>query len=149
MPIPLVKRPGTDKKRKRKGRGISAGQGKTAGRGMKGQGARSGENIPPRFEGGRMPVIRQMPKRGGFIHHRKIYYHAVNIKDLLRLPEDVKEITPDVLRTHGICPRKKIPVKILGDGELSRSLTVKAHAFSKTAREKIESAGGRCEVIKR
>jgi len=146
MPIPLVKVPGS-RRRKRVGRGISAGQGKTAGRGTKGQKSRSGDKQRPRFEGGRMPIIRQLPKMDGFVHHRKIVYHPINLEDLEKLPIEVKEVNLEVLKNYRLLSKKNLPVKILGNGEISRPLKVFAHAFSKTAREKIEKAGGACEVI--
>ncbi len=147
MGIPLVKLPGAGKKRKRVGRGISAGQGKTCGRGMKGQGARSAKKSHPRFEGGRLPVARQLPKFGGFKRNRKVSFHPINLKDLSNLPESVHVVDLSVLKEFSIFPKKSLPIKVLGDGEINRPLKIFAHAFSKSAKEKIESAGGSCEVI--
>ncbi len=148
MVIPLVKVDKRIGKRKRVGRGISAGQGKTCSRGTKGQGARTGDSIPPRFEGGRTTIIRQLPKFDGFIHKRKVVYHAVNLKDLERIPVNIDRIDPNVLSQYGLLPKGKL-VKILGEGEAKRVMNISAHAFSQSAREKIEAKGGRCEVIRR
>lgn len=146
--IPLAKVPGALKKRKRVGRGISAGQGKTCGRGTKGQLSRPGDACPPRFEGGRMPVIRQLPKLDGFTRKKKVVYHPVNIKALSQLPEEITEVSIDVLKRFGLCSKKDIPIKILGEGKINRPLKVVAHAFSESARNKIESAGGTCVVMR-
>ena len=145
MPIELTEVPGS-RSRRRRGRGISAGQGKTGGRGMKGQRSRSGGNVPPRFEGGRMSVIRQFPKYDGFTHHRKRVFHPVNLGDLGEIEEGA---TVDLayLSMRGLLPRRLLPVKILGRGEIKVKAHFAAHAFSASARAKIESAGGSCEVI--
>ncbi|MFQ5679396.1 MAG: 50S ribosomal protein L15 [Gemmatimonadota bacterium] len=129
---------------KRVGRGPGSGLGKTAGRGHKGQGARSGESVPPWFEGGQMPLHRRTPKRG-FHSRNRTEYRIVNLRDLAGL--EVAEITPELLRSNGLIASGDLPVKVLGHGEVERALTVRAHAFSASARRKIEEAGGRVEVV--
>lgn len=138
--------PGSKKKRKRVGRGIAAGQGKTAGRGTKGQGARSGGGKGVYFEGGQLPLARRLPYKRGFTNTRKVYYKAVNVGDLSEL-EAGTEINPEILVGLGFLKKATEPVAILGDGDLSVALTIKAHRFSKSAREQIEKAGGSAEVI--
>jgi large subunit ribosomal protein L15 len=129
---------------KRVGRGTGSGSGKTAGRGHKGQKSRTGSEIPPWFEGGQMPLHRRTPKRG-FRPRNRVEYRVVNVRDLEELEET--EVDPDVLRSRGVIASGRSPVKVLGDGELGRAVTVRAHAFSASAREKIEAAGGKVEVI--
>jgi len=142
----LQPHPGATKERKRVGRGIAAGQGKTAGKGHKGQKTRSGDRtLSPYFEGGQTPLHQRLPKRG-FTSPRRVEFTPVNVGTLERLFEDGAEITPELLAQKGICS-KGDRVKVLGGGELTKSLRVKAHAFSKSAKEKIERAGGTCEVI--
>ncbi len=136
---------GSVKAAKRKGRGPGSGLGKTAGRGHKGQKARSGGGVRPGFEGGQMPLIRRVPKRGFTNIFAKVY-SIVNVKDL-EVFEDGTVVTPELLKEKGIISKLNDGVKILGDGELSKSLTVKAHKFSKAAQEKIEAVGGKAEVI--
>jgi len=136
--------PGSKKDRKRVGRGPGTGLGKTAGKGHKGQKSRSGYSRRPGFEGGQMPLIRRVPKRG-FTNIFRLEYAVVNVGDLAR-QEGLDKVDPEVLRQRGLV-RKGEPVKILGDGEIDRALTVAAHKFSKTAREKIEKAGGTCEEL--
>ena len=139
--------PGSKRKRKRIGRGNGSGKGGTAGRGHKGQKSRSGASIPAWFEGGQMPLVRRVPKRGPRrIAHKRFEYDVVNIKTL-NLFEDELEVNPESLREAGIVKRKNALIKILGDGELSKKLKVRAHRFSKTAVEKIEAQGGTVEVI--
>lgn len=138
--------PGSRKKRKRVGRGISAGQGKTAGRGMKGQKARSGGGKGIYFEGGQLPLARRLPYKRGFTNIRKVYYRPVNVVDLAEL-EAGTEVDPGLLVEMGLLKKASNPVVILGDGDLSVAINVKAHRFSKSAKEKIESAGGSAEVI--
>lgn len=135
------------KSRKRVGRGTSSGLGKTSGRGHKGQNARSRGGVRPGFEGGQMPLIRRVPKRG-FTNIFAKKYAILNVEDLNRF-DDNTVITPELLIETGLVKGKtKIDgVKILGDGELEKKLTVKAHKFSKSAIEKIEAAGGKAEVI--
>ncbi|MDD2396926.1 MAG: 50S ribosomal protein L15 [Tissierellia bacterium] len=141
----LKPNPGSVKKRKRLGRGTASGQGKTAGRGMNGQGSRSGGGTRPGFEGGNMPLYRRLPKRG-FTNIFGTQYAELNVEDLNQF-EDGAEITPEVLKSEGILKKQLDGVKILGNGELEKKLTVKAHKFSKSAVEKIEAAGGKAEVI--
>ncbi len=139
---------GSKKNRKRVGRGPGSGLGKTAGRGAKGQRSRSGYRRRPGFEGGQMPLVRRLPKRG-FTNVFRVEYAVVNVGDLAGLPSGAgTEVTPESLAAAGLAHRDK-PLKVLGDGELATALTVKAHAFSKTAREKIEAAGGSCEELSR
>ncbi|MBN1269429.1 MAG: 50S ribosomal protein L15 [Kiritimatiellae bacterium] len=136
---------GARRPRRRIGRGESSGSGKTAGRGMKGQKSRSGYSRKATFEGGQMPLVRRVPKRG-FRHVRSELVLPVNVGDLNRF-DDGAEVTLDALRTAGLARGPIAGVKILGTGELTRKLTVRARAFSGAARTKIEAAGGRCEVI--
>jgi large subunit ribosomal protein L15 len=131
-------------KRKRVGRGMGSGMGKTSTRGHKGQRSRSGSRMMRGFEGGQMPLHRRVPKRG-FTNIFRKEYAVVNLEKLAALGEST--ITPDVLRQAGLVKRAGDRVKILGDGELSAALTVQAHKFSKTAQEKITKAGGRVEVL--
>jgi large subunit ribosomal protein L15 len=130
-------------KRKRVGRGMGSGMGKTSTRGHKGQRSRSGSRMIRGFEGGQMPLHRRMPKRG-FTNIFRIEYNIVNLERLAALGETT--ITPDVLRKAGVISTSH-PVKILGGGEVSVALTVHAHKFSKSAQEKITKAGGKCEVL--
>jgi large subunit ribosomal protein L15 len=130
-------------KRKRVGRGMGSGMGKTSTRGHKGQRSRSGSRMMRGFEGGQMPLHRRMPKRG-FTNIFRKQFNIVNLEKLAGLGEAT--ITPDVLRKAGVI-KTKHPVKILGDGVLSVALTVHAHKFSKSAQEKITKAGGKFEVL--
>jgi len=130
-------------KRKRVGRGMGSGMGKTSTRGHKGQRSRSGSRMMRGFEGGQMPLHRRMPKRG-FTNIFRKEYNIVNLERLAALGETT--ITPEVLRKAGVI-RTKHPVKVLGDGELSAALTISAHKFSKSAQEKITKAGGKIEVL--
>jgi len=136
---------GSSKKRKRVGRGDGSGHGKTSCRGHKGQGARSGGNVQPGFEGGQMPLQRRLPKRG-FHNPFRIEMSVVNLGQLESFPAGV-EVTPESLSQHGLLTGKQRRVKILGEGSLSKALTVKAHGFSAKAKEKIEAAGGKAELI--
>ena len=136
---------GTSRNRKRRGRGTATGQGKTGGRGMNGQKSRSGGGVRLGFEGGQKPLYRRIPKRG-FTNIFGTTYTTLNVEDLNRFEEGT-EVTPAMLVELGVLKQVKDGVKILGDGELKKSLTVKAHKFSKTAVEKIEAAGGKAEVI--
>jgi large subunit ribosomal protein L15 len=140
----LKPNPGARPRRKRLGRGIGSGLGKTSGRGQKGQKARSGGGVRPGFEGGQMPLVRRLPKRG-FKNPFRVEYEVVNVGQLNRF-EPGTEVTPDLLREHRLV-RRKGPVKILGEGELDRPLVVKAAAFSESAAAKIRAASGRAEVI--
>lgn len=139
--------PGSRSQRKRVGRGRSSGHGKTSGRGQKGQNARSGVKRRIGFEGGQMPLYRRVPKMGGFKPRNRKEYAVVNVSDLERRFEKGATVDPAALAAGGLIKKEKENVKILGDGELSLSLTVRAHAFTKSAREKIEAAGGKAEVI--
>lgn len=137
--------PGSVKERKRLGRGTASGQGKTGGKGQKGQNARSGGGVRPGFEGGQMPLYRRLPKRG-FTNIFATEYAEINV-EVLNIFEDGAEITPNLLKETGILKRQLDGVKVLGNGEITKKLTVKANKFSKSAVEKIEAAGGKVEVI--
>lgn len=137
--------PGATKAPKRKGRGTATGQGKTAGRGMNGQKSRSGGGVRLGFEGGQMPLYRRIPKRG-FTNHWRKEYVGVNV-EALNAFEDGAEVTPEMMMAAGMAKKVTAGIKVLGEGELTKKLTVKAHKFSKTAMEKIEAAGGKAEVI--
>ncbi|MBM7853845.1 large subunit ribosomal protein L15 [Desulfohalotomaculum tongense] len=137
--------PGSRKKPTRKGQGPGSGLGKTAGRGQKGQKARSGGGVRPGFEGGQMPLQRRLPKRG-FTNIFKKQIVAINVQELNRF-ENNTVVTPELLKETGVIKKIGDGVKILGNGELEKSLTVKAHAFSKSAEQKITAAGGNIEVI--
>ncbi len=138
---------GGSKPRKRLGRGIGSGTGKTAGRGHKGQNSRSGGGVRPGFEGGQLPLFRRLPKRG-FKNYNKKHFAEVNIEVLNRFEKD-QVVDLQALKDAGIVGNKgnKDGLRILGNGELSHALTVKANHFSKSAAEKIEAAGGKAEVI--
>jgi large subunit ribosomal protein L15 len=146
--------PGSRKARKRVGRGEGSGTGKTAGRGQKGWGSRSGAKRRARFEGGQNPIHMRMRKLRG-PHMKKsmpfepfrTHTQPVNLADLEARFDAGATVTPEALRDKGLATRKNVPVKVLAEGEISKSLTVHAHGFSKAAREKIEGAGGNCEVI--
>lgn len=142
----LKPRPGAKHRRKRLGQGESSGHGKTSGRGGKGQTARSGSSIRIGFEGGQMPLIRRMPKRGFNNASHTIRYVAVNLDSLNRFDNGAK-VDIAAIRKAGLANGPVKRVKILGDGELTRKLTVHAHAFSASAKSKIEAKGGVCEVI--
>ena len=141
----LKPNPGSSKNRKRLGRGTATGQGTTAGRGMNGQKSRSGGGVRPGFEGGQMPLYRRLPKRG-FTNIFGTQFAEINV-EMLNKFEDGAEITPELLKSEGIIKKQLDGVKVLGNGELAKKLTVKAHKFSKSAVEKIEAAGGKAEVI--
>jgi large subunit ribosomal protein L15 len=128
------------------GRGISAGQGKTAGRGTKGQGARSGGGKGPYFEGGQLPLVRRLPFKRGFTNINKIYYTPVNLGTLADFDAGM-DIDPEVLAAVGLLRKADHPVVVLGDGDVSVALNIKAHRFSSSAKEKIEAAGGTATVI--
>ncbi len=137
---------GSNKRRRRVGRGISAGQGKTAGRGTKGQRARTGRHIHPYFEGGQLPLVRRLPHTRGFTNIWREEYEVVNVETLQAKFDAGAQVTPDLLVECGMISRPD-RVKVLGAGELSKALTVKAHAFSSSAKEKIAAAGGTAEEI--
>lgn len=136
---------GHRKDAKRKGRGLGTGNGKTAGKGAKGQNARSGGGVRPGFEGGQLPLFRRLPKRG-FKNAFAVNYTEVNVEEL-ELFENGTVVTPEVLKAVGIIKKERDGVKILGRGELTKQLTVKAAKFTKSAEEKITSAQGSIEVI--
>jgi len=136
--------PGSVRERKRVGRGPGSGNGKTAGRGHKGKGARSGGNVKPGYEGGQMPLQRRLPKRG-FRPVSRTEYAIVNVGQLAAFAAG-STVGVDELRAHGLV-RGRRPVKVLGEGTLDRALTVSAHGFSQSARERIEAAGGRAVVL--
>lgn len=138
---------GSKKSRKRVGRGISAGQGKTAGRGTKGQGARSGGIKGPYFEGGQLPLARRLPFKRGFTNIRRIEYKVVNLQRLAECDFDGETVTPELMADFGLIKKPTDPVVVLGEGELTTALTVHAHRFSSSAIEKIEAAGGKAEVV--
>ena len=134
---------GSNKRRKRVGRGEGSGKGKTAGRGTKGTRARGEVHLF--FEGGQMPLIRRVPKLKGFTPPNKVHYGAVNVAELNEL--DGSEIGPEELRSAGLVHKRDKLIKILGSGDIGRKVTVRAHAFSESARSKIEAAGGQVEMI--
>ncbi|MFE8703848.1 50S ribosomal protein L15 [Cytobacillus sp. FJAT-54145] len=136
---------GSRKERKRLGRGIGSGQGKTAGKGHKGQNARSGGGVRPGFEGGQTPLFQRLPKRG-FTNVNRKEFAVVNLDALNRF-EDGTEVTPELLIETGVVSNEKAGIKILAKGKVEKKLTVKAHKFSSAAKEAIEAAGGQTEVI--
>jgi len=146
--------PGSRRPRKRVGRGEGSGTGKTAGRGQKGYGSRSGAKSRARFEGGQMPIHMRMRKLRG-PHMKKsmpfepfrTHTQPINLSDLERRFDAGASVSPESLKAVGLATRRDVPVKILAKGELSKALTVSAHGFSKTARERIEAAGGTCQLI--
>lgn len=131
---------------KRKGQGVGSGNGKTAGRGHKGQNARSGGGVRPGFEGGQLPLYRRLPKRGFTNARFKVEYAVINLSDLNKF-EDGAVVTPELLKEMGLLKNQLSGVKVLGNGVLEKKLTVQAQAFSETAAQKIESLGGKAEVI--
>jgi large subunit ribosomal protein L15 len=137
---------GSTKKRKRIGRGTGSGSGTTAGRGMNGQNSRSGGGVRPGFEGGQMPLFRRIPKRGFSNHMFKKIWTTINVNDLNAFDADTV-ITPELLLESGLVKKVNYGLKVLGDGELTKSFTVKAHKFTQSAIKKIEAAGGKAEVI--
>ncbi|GGD26720.1 50S ribosomal protein L15 [Pontibacillus chungwhensis BH030062] len=136
---------GTRKTRNRVGRGMATGNGKTSGRGHKGQKARSGGGVRPGFEGGQMPLFQRLPKRGFTNIHRK-EFAVVNLDALNRFEEGT-EVTPELLLETGVVSKLNSGIKVLGKGNIEKKLTVKAHKFSASAKEAIEAAGGQTEVI--
>jgi large subunit ribosomal protein L15 len=142
----LKPRPGAKHRRKRLGQGESSGHGKTSGRGGKGQTARSGSSIRIGFEGGQMPLIRRIPKRGFNNTRFGKQFIAVNVGELNQF-DDGARVDETALRAIGLANGRAGGIKILGDGKLSKKLTVSAHAFSASARSKIEAKGGACEVV--
>ena len=142
----LKKNPGATHSKKRVGRGSGSGLGKTSGKGHKGQNARSGGGVRPLFEGGQLPLYRRLPKRGFSNANFKVEYAVINLSDLNRFDNDTV-VTPELLKETGIVKKQLSGIKVLGNGVLEKKLTVKAHKFSMTAKEKIEAAGGKVEVI--
>jgi large subunit ribosomal protein L15 len=147
--------PGSRHRKKRVGRGEGSGVGKTSGRGHKGAGARSGSKRKVNLEGGQMPIHMRLRKLRGphmkksmpFEQFGRTNTQPVNLRDLDARFEDGAEVTPEALAGKGLATRRDVPVKVLGQGDLSKKLTVRAHGFSKTAREKIEGAGGTCVIL--
>ena len=131
---------------KRVGRGTSSGTGKTSGKGHKGQNARSGGGVRPGFEGGQLPLFRRLPKRGFSNAKFKVEYATINVSDLNNF-EDGTVVTPELLKEMGIVKKQLAGIKVLGNGELTKKLTVKAAKFSATAVEKIEKMGGKAEEV--
>ncbi len=145
--LSTIRRPRkANENRKRVGRGMGSGMGKTSTRGHKGQGSRSGSRLMRGFEGGQMPLHRRLPKRG-FTNIFRTEYAVVNLSSLATL--GAAEVTPELLFKAGLVPRKTSLVKVLGDGELAGAISVRAHKFSKSALEKITQAGGKTELIER
>ena len=136
---------GALKERKRRGRGLGSGLGRTAGRGTKGWHSRSGSKRPAWYEGGQMPLIRRIPKRGFSNARFRREYQIVNLDSLAALK--AKKIDPTLMHSHGLIRNTDLPVKVLGNGELSAAVEIEAHKFSRTALEKIEKAGGKTVVI--
>ena len=142
----LEKNIGAKQKRKIVGRGPGSGLGKTSGKGHKGQNARSGGGVRPTFEGGQLPLYRRLPKRGFSNSDFKIKYATINLSDLNKFEEGTV-VTPELLKECGLLKNQLDGVKVLGDGELEKKLTIKANKFSKTAIEKLEKSGSTIEVI--
>ena len=137
---------GSKKDIKRLGRGSSSGTGKTSGKGHKGQNARSGGGVKPTFEGGQLPLYRRLPKRGYSNAMFKTTYSIINVSDLNMFDEGTV-VTPELLKEMGIIKKQLSGVKVLGNGSLEKKLTVRANVFSNSAKEKIEAAGGKAEVM--
>jgi len=142
----LAPPPGSHKRRRRIGRGLGSGRGTTAGKGTKGQNARSGGGVAPYFEGGQLPLVRKLPYRRGFTNRSRVEYRAVNLTDLASF-EVGSTVDVAALVAAGVLKSDRERVKILAGGELTHALTVTAHRFSATAREKIEAAGGSCNAL--
>ncbi len=142
----LAPPPGAHRRRRRKGRGLGSGRGTTAGKGTKGQNARAGGGVPPYFEGGQLPLVRKLPYRRGFTNPSRVEYRPVNLRDLARFDEGAT-VDPSALLAAGLVKHAGERVKVLGVGDLDRKLTITAHRFSATARQKIEAAGGSCHAL--
>ncbi len=142
----LAPAPGSKRQRKRVGRGYGSGHGATSTRGHKGQKARSGGSIPARFEGGQLPMTKRMPQKRGFTNIFRTEYSVVNLEKLTGFASG-EEVTPERLVEAGLVKSRKKPIKILGGGDFSVSLTVKANKFSASARQKIEAVGGKVEEV--
>jgi large subunit ribosomal protein L15 len=139
-------KPGTKRRRRRLGRGNAAGRGTYAGKGLNGQKARSGKGPRPGFEGGQLPLIKRLPELRGFTNIFKKQYTLVKVGNLENY-EGQELLSPEVMAELGLVKNLRLPIKILGDGEVTKALTVSAHKFSESARKKIEDAGGKAEVI--
>lgn len=137
---------GAKKARKRVGRGNGSGHGTYSGRGIKGQKSRSGGQINPRFEGGQIPLVLRLPHKRGFTNIFKERFHIVNVGSLEALAAGA-EVTPESLHAMGLIRDTKLPVKLLGDGEVSKPMTVRVHRWSQSARQKVEAAGGTLERL--
>jgi large subunit ribosomal protein L15 len=144
----LQPNPGSNRDKKRVGRGHGSGSVKTAGRGTKGQKARSGKGVRPGFEGGQLPIQQRLPYKRGFTNIYKTRWEVVNLDRLTELPAD-EPITPEILLAHRLIRGLEFPVKILGDGAVAGALEIHAHAFSASARERIEGAGGMVVELER
>ncbi len=141
----LLPSPGAKKSRKRVGRGNASGHGTYSGRGLKGQKSRSGYNLPRGFEGGQLPLIKRLPRKRGFVNIFKKTYTLVNLGKLNDF--DQGEVSPEDMLKAGVIKTLRYPIKVLASGELSKSMIIKAHKYSATAKTKIEAAGGRAEEI--
>jgi large subunit ribosomal protein L15 len=137
---------GSRHSRKRVGRGNSSGHGTYSGRGLKGQKARAGGGVRRGFEGGQLPLVRRMARKRGFTNAFRVEYEPLNLSRLARFPAG-SEVTPETLQSAGIIKDSKARIKVLGEGDLKAALTVRAHKFSATARQKIEAAGGKAEEV--
>lgn len=137
---------GAHRKRRRIGRGLGSGRGTTAGKGTKGQKARSGGGVSPHFEGGQLPLVKKLPYRRGFNNPNRVEYQPVNLKDLQKF-EAGSTVDIATLVAAGLVKNEREHVKVLGTGDIDRALTITAHRFSATAREKIEAAGGACHAL--
>ena len=135
------------RKRKRIGRGDASGNGSYSGKGMKGQKSRSGGGVRPGFEGGQLPLIMRLPSLRGFTNIFKTQYHAVNLDTILKMYPNGGDVSPGTLVETGVLKDQKLPLKVLGRGEINVNLKVSAHKFTKSAKEKIETAGGTIQVI--
>ena len=142
----LAPNEGATKERKRLGRGVGSGTGKTSGKGHTGQNARSGGGVRPGFEGGQLPLFRRLPKRGFSNAPFKVRYATINLSDLNRF-EDGALVTPEILKEIGLVKNQLDGIKVLGNGTLEKKVNVKAHKFSSVAKEQIEKMGGKAEVI--
>lgn len=138
---------GSKRRAKRVGRGLGSGHGRTSTKGHKGQKARSGRAKGPGFEGGQMPLQRRLPKRGFSNAPFKKEYTIVNLDDLNKIANESEIITPEILKEKGVIKKLKDGLKILGNGDINKAITIKTHAISKSARQKIESKGGKVEVL--
>ena len=135
------------RKRKRIGRGDASGNGSYSGKGMKGQKSRSGGGVRPGVEGGQLPLIKRLPSLRGFTNIFKTQYHAVNLDTILKMYPNGGDVSPGTLVETGVLKDQKLPLKVLGRGEINVNLKVAAHKFTKSAKEKIETAGGTIQVI--